>query len=160
VIDDTPQALTLVAAVGSGLVAGVFFAFSTFVMGGLRRLPAAQGIAAMQSMNKLAPTAPFMIPFIGTALLCVGLGISALTRIGDADARWQLAGCLLYLAAIVLTGAYHVPRNDALDLVDPMAPGAAETWRHYASTWTAWNHVRTLTSTAALAAFVVAFRVG
>lgn len=33
---------------------GVFFAFSTFVMDGLRRLPPAQGIAAMQSIMRRA----------------------------------------------------------------------------------------------------------
>jgi uncharacterized membrane protein len=158
--DHTTTALTLVAAIGSGLVGGVFFAFSTFVMAGLRRLPAPQGIAAMQAMNEEAPTPPFMIPFIGTALLCIGLGIAALTRIGDADARWQLAGCVLYLVGIVLTAAYHVPRNDALALVDPTSPGAADTWRRYAATWTAWNHVRTLTSLLALVAFALAFRLG
>ncbi len=35
-----------------GLVAGVFFAFSTFVMSGLARLPPADGIRAMQSINR------------------------------------------------------------------------------------------------------------
>jgi uncharacterized membrane protein len=43
--------LTVVAALGCGLNAGVFFAFSSFVMAALRRLPPAQGIAAMQSIN-------------------------------------------------------------------------------------------------------------
>ena len=109
--DDVLLTLSTVAAVGSGLAGGVFFAFSTFVMGGLRRLPAAQGIAAMQSMNKLAPTPPFMIPFIGTALLCVGLGISTLFRLGDVDARWQLAGCALYLVAICLLYTSPSPRD-------------------------------------------------
>jgi tRNA-Thr(GGU) m(6)t(6)A37 methyltransferase TsaA len=36
-------ALTLAAGLGTGLAAGVFFAFSTFVMKGLGRLPEAQG---------------------------------------------------------------------------------------------------------------------
>jgi len=43
--------LTLVSALGCGLIAGVFFAFSAFVMKALARLPPAQGIAAMQSIN-------------------------------------------------------------------------------------------------------------
>ena len=43
--------LTFVAAVGSGVVAGIFFAFSNFVMKALARVPPAQGIAAMQSIN-------------------------------------------------------------------------------------------------------------
>ena len=39
--------LTLIAAIGCGLVAGVFFAFSSFVMKALARLQPAQGVAAM-----------------------------------------------------------------------------------------------------------------
>ena len=53
-MSDLVVALTLVTALGCGLNAGVFFAFSGFVMNGLRRLPAAQGIAAMQSINVTA----------------------------------------------------------------------------------------------------------
>jgi hypothetical protein len=43
--------LTVLAALGSGLVAGIFFAFSAFLMTALSRLPPLQGIAAMQSIN-------------------------------------------------------------------------------------------------------------
>ena len=46
-----PYVATLATTLGCGLNAGVFFAFSTFVMPALKRLPAAQGIAAMQSIN-------------------------------------------------------------------------------------------------------------
>ena len=45
----TPLALLL--CVAAGTVGGVFFAFSTFVMKALARLPHAQAIAAMQSIN-------------------------------------------------------------------------------------------------------------
>lgn len=54
-------AVTLIAALGCGLVAGVFFAFSSFVMPALKRLPPAQGISAMQSINRLA-VAPALWP--------------------------------------------------------------------------------------------------
>ncbi len=66
-IDGTPRAITLVAAIGSGLVGGVFFAFSSFVMPALRRLPDDQGISAMQAINKAAPTPLFMTALFGTA---------------------------------------------------------------------------------------------
>ena len=74
-IDGTPHALTLVAAVGSGLVAGVFFAFSSFVMPALRRLPDEQGISAMQSINKAAPTPVFMSALFGSAAVSLAVGI-------------------------------------------------------------------------------------
>jgi uncharacterized membrane protein len=60
-------AATLATALGCGLVAGVFFAFSTFVMPALKRLPPAHGIAAMQSINTVAVTPAFMTALFGTA---------------------------------------------------------------------------------------------
>ncbi|MBV9385871.1 MAG: hypothetical protein JOZ78_05520 [Chroococcidiopsidaceae cyanobacterium CP_BM_ER_R8_30] len=46
--------LKLLAAIGCGLVAGVFFAFLTFVMNALARLQPKDGIAAMQSYQRLS----------------------------------------------------------------------------------------------------------
>ena len=70
--------LKLFAALGCGLVAGVFFAFSTFVMSALTRLQAAQGIAAMQSINITAINPPFMVALFGTAAACLLLAVSSL----------------------------------------------------------------------------------
>jgi uncharacterized membrane protein len=147
------QILTLTAAIGAGLVAGVFFAFSTFVMKALRRLPDAQGLQAMQEVNVAAPAPAFMAALFGTAVVCLGLAGSAITRLDEEVARYQLAGAALYLACVVLTIAYHVPRNDAL------ARGATP-WRDFAPGWTAWNHVRTATSLAGATCLAVALGVG
>ncbi len=163
-IDGYARALTLVAALGVGLVAGVFFAFSTFVMAALGRLPAAQGIAAMQAINTEAPTPRFMTALFGTAVVCVALAVSACGRLGKPAglgkpaAAYQLIGSVLYLAGTVVTMAYHVPRNDALALADPTASGAAADWTRYRAGWTAWNHVRTLTSLAGALALTLALR--
>jgi uncharacterized membrane protein len=44
----TPTAiLVLATAVGAACTGGALYAFSSFVMQGLERLPAAQGVAAM-----------------------------------------------------------------------------------------------------------------
>jgi uncharacterized membrane protein len=157
-IDSYPRVLTLVASIGAGLVAGVFFAFSTFIMRALRELPDAQGISAMQAINRAAPTPLFMTALFGSAVVCVALAVSALTRLGEPAARYQLAGSAVYLAGVVLTIVYHVPSNDALAVVDPAGAGAAGVWRHYVTGWTAWNHVRTLTSLAAAVILALAVR--
>ena len=47
-----PQTLTVIAAVGAGVSGGVFFAFSSFIMKALGRLPAAEGISAMNAINR------------------------------------------------------------------------------------------------------------
>ena len=61
------RVLTLISALGCGLVGGIFFAFSAFVMKALNRLPPAQGIAAMQSINVTVINPLFMTAFFGTA---------------------------------------------------------------------------------------------
>jgi hypothetical protein len=72
--------LTLLAALGSGIIAGVFYAFSTFVMKALARLPAEQGAAAMQSINVAVINPMFLGAFLGTALICIGTAIGAFMR--------------------------------------------------------------------------------
>lgn len=60
---------------GCGLVSGVFFAFSAFVMNALASLAPAQGIAAMQSINRSAIRPMFMIALFGTAVTCAAVAI-------------------------------------------------------------------------------------
>ncbi|MFF7247954.1 DUF1772 domain-containing protein [Embleya sp. NPDC008237] len=149
--------LTLVAALGCASMGGVFFGFSSFVMAGLGRLPAAQGAAAMRSINVTAVTAPFMAGLFGTALLCVGLGIAAVVSWGEAYAVYLLVGAVLYLVGtIVLTGGYHVPRNNALAAVEPNSAAEERLWAGYLADWTRANHVRALSGIAAAACLVMA----
>ena len=96
----------------------------------------------MQSINRAAPTPLFMLALFGTAVACVVLGVWSLLDL-DRDGAWLVvAGCALYLVTIVVTGVYHVPRNNALLATDD--PSA---WTAYAGPWVAWNHLRTLAST-------------
>ena len=107
-------ALTLVAALGSATVGGAFFPFSTFVMQALRRLPPAQGAAAMQQINVTAPRPPLMVAMFGTALLSVTLVVVAASSWDEAYAPWLLVGGVVYIAGTVVpTAGYHVPRNNA-----------------------------------------------
>src|SRR5262247_457100 len=103
--------LMFISALGCGLMAGVFFAFSSFVMNALARLPPAQGIAAMQSINIAVINLLFLAVFVGTAVACFLLAISTLLRWQSPGAVYLLAGCLLYLAGTFLvTMAFNVPR--------------------------------------------------
>ena len=118
------QALTLAAALGCGTVGGVFFAFSTFVMPALRRLPEAQGVAAMQSINITAITPLFMTALFGTAVVCLGLAAWAAISLGEPGAPYVGAGGLLFLAGTILvTMAKNVPLNNELA---PLPPVGAE----------------------------------
>lgn len=153
--------VTLASALGCGLVAGVFFAFSTFVMPALKRLPAAQGIAAMQSINKLAVTPAFMTALFGTAVACGALTVWALFTWGERFSPYLLTGGALYLVGTIgVTIACNVPLNDKLAKLNPRGPDAAGHWDHFVTRWTAWNHARTIAALVAAATLTVALQAG
>ncbi|MEG6510252.1 anthrone oxygenase family protein [Methyloligella sp. 2.7D] len=149
--------LTIAAICGSALVAGIFFAFSTFVMAALSRLPAPQGIAAMQAINVTVLNPWFFGVFFGTAVLALVLLIYALFNWSMAGAGFLLAGALLYLVGTILvTVVFNVPLNERLAARAPESGDGAELWTHYLSRWTAWNHVRTLAPLLAAICFLMA----
>ena len=149
--------LTLLAVLGCGLIAGVFFAFSTFVMKALARLAAAEGIRAMQSINVVVVRSWFMAVFIGTAVICAPLLIYSLFRLDKPAGIFLLVGSLLYLlGSFMVTIVFNVPRNEALARVAPTDSASASLWPGYVAGWTAWNHVRTAASLAAATWFSIA----
>ncbi len=134
--------LTFVSALGSSLVAGIFFAFSNFVMKALARVPPAQGIEAMQSINVVVLNRWFFALFFGTAVGCLALAVFSFVRWQRPGTGYLLVGSLLYLiGTILVTIACNVPLNDALAAVDPSSADAGSVWTNYLKTWTAWNHV-------------------
>ncbi len=149
--------LTLLAALGCGVIAGVLFAFSSFVMKGLAHVPPAQGIASMQSVNAAALTPAFMTALFGTAAACLAVIVCSVLHRHQPYAGYLLSGGLLYLLGVIgVTVTFHVPRNQALDRVRPGSPGAAAHWNRYVTTWTAANHARTAAALAAAAVLTLA----
>jgi uncharacterized membrane protein len=149
-------AVTLVAALGAGLMAGLFFAFSTFVMRALARLPAAQGIAAMNAINTAILNPLFAAVFFGTPLAGATLIVNGLLDIEATGAHWLIAGGAVYvLGGFVVTIAFNIPLNNALAATDPGAADAETLWSRYRALWTTWNHVRTVSCLAATACFIV-----
>ena len=152
-------ALTLFSALGCWLMAGVFFAFSTFVMKALAWIKPEQGIAAMQSIDAAVPSSLFGMTFIGTAAACAALAVFSLFRWHKPGTRYLLAGSLLYLAgSFLVTMIFNVPENNLLAAVDPASGEGARLWVGYVSSWTAWNHVRTAASIAAAASLTYGVR--
>ncbi|MEI2579335.1 anthrone oxygenase family protein [Scytonema sp. PRP1] len=149
-------ALKLFSALGCGLVAGVFFAFSTFVMNALTRLPSKEGIAAMQSINITAINPLFMVALFGTTAACIFLAVSSVLKWHQHGAAYLLVGSLLYLIGTVgVTLVFNVPLNDALAIAKPDSTEGANLWARYLSNWTFWNHVRTIAALAAAAAVTI-----
>jgi uncharacterized membrane protein len=150
-------ALKLFTVLGSGLIAGVFFAFSTFVMQALAQQPPAQGIAAMQSINITVINPLFMTVFLGTSAACAFLLVSLLLKWHQSSAVYLLIGALLYLIGTFgVTIVCNVPLNEALAKVKPESTDGASLWANYLKEWTLWNHVRTIAALVASALLTIA----
>lgn len=156
-LDNLRFVVTLLAALGSGLMAGLFFAFSVAVMKALGQRPPAEGMAAMQAINVVILNPLFFVVFFGTALASLLLVIASLLRWQQPGAGFLLFGAALYLVGgILVTMVFNVPRNDALAAAVATDPNSAALWADYLTSWTAWNHVRTVTNLAAAAALTIA----
>jgi uncharacterized membrane protein len=145
------------SAVASGLLAGLYFAFSAFIMQALASIDRAAGATAMNAINRVILRSAFMPLFAGSSLSSLLLAAIALTRWDAPGSPAMLAGGLIYFVGMfMVTMLFNVPLNNALDVTDPANESSATTWAEYLHRWTRWNHVRTITSTAALVLFVVA----
>lgn len=143
---------TFLAVVGAGVVGGVFFAFSTFVMKALRGLPPREGMVAMRAINVAVLNPRFLGVFVGTAVACA---VAAVMGWGRAGGAWAMAGAGLYVVGTFLvTGIFNVPLNERLAKEE-----AGEAfWAEYVRRWTVWNHVRTAAAVGAMGALMMGWR--
>jgi uncharacterized membrane protein len=156
-MDQLFAVLVILCALGSGMIGGVFFAFSNFVMPALARLAPAEGIRAMQAINVTVLNPLFLGTFMGTGLLSLAAIILALLRWdGIGSLCVVLAGATYLLGSILVTLRGNVPLNNALMRVGEVDALGEATWRGYVRDWTRWNHVRTAACFAAMALFTVA----
>jgi uncharacterized membrane protein len=148
--------LRIATALACGLLGGLFFAFSNTVMGALGRIQPAEGIAAMQSINRVILNPLFLTIFLATPAACALVVLTSLWRWSEPGAAWLIAGSVIYIVGTFLvTMVFNVPMNTALDAAQPTAAEAAALWTRYLADWTAWNHVRTVASLAAAALLTI-----
>jgi uncharacterized membrane protein len=125
-------------------------------MKALARLPSAEGIAAMQSINIVIINLVFLSAFLGTGAGCALVIIASLLRWQDPGSVYLLVGGALYLVgSLLVTMMFNVPKNNALAAVAPTDPNGASLWADYLSAWTAWNYVRTVAALVAAALLTI-----
>ncbi|MEZ5285809.1 MAG: anthrone oxygenase family protein [Vicinamibacterales bacterium] len=147
--------VTTAAAVGSAVVAGLLFAFSTAVMPALRQRPPAEGMQTMQAVNRVILNPVFLGTFMGTAVACGVLVVWSALAPGP-GAPWRIAGAVTYLIGVFgITAALNVPLNNRLESLDAGAPDAQRFWAEYLVRWTRWNHVRTCAGIVAAGLLIV-----
>jgi uncharacterized membrane protein len=142
--------LTSFAALFSAAAGGMMYVFSTFVMRGLDRTGPVEAITAMRGMNVEANSNPvFLLGYFGATILALLVGVIAAIQLRQPGSWVVLVGAVFAILAAIITMAFNVPLNNHLDTVNPVGlstADAAREWQAYFSTWTAWNHVRTVAS--------------
>ncbi|SER97231.1 Uncharacterized membrane protein [Lentzea xinjiangensis] len=133
--------VTLITAAATGLMAGIFAAFSVAVMPGLADLPPDGARGAMRRINVRIQNPVFLLLFAGTAVLC---GVEVF--------QGRIAGGLLYVVGcFLLTMVVNVPMNNRLERTDDAY------WPEYLRKWTLWNHVRGLACLASTVSLLLGF---
>jgi uncharacterized membrane protein len=143
-------------AFAMALVAGVFMAFSDFVMRSLRVAAPGAGIEAMQQINREVYGSVFLVGLLGLVPVSLGLVAYGAIFMSGPAAGWIIAGVLIYFTGTFLvTMLANVPMNKRLDHMAVSAPETREYWQVYARRWTRWNHLRAAASGMASACLLI-----
>ena len=144
------------AAITLGLSAGLFYTYSASVMLGLGRSDDRTFVQAMQNINVAIVNPWFMAHFLGALVLTAVAAALHVPRDGRSVLPWIVAALVLYLVAIVVTGAANIPLNNQLEAARGVdtAEGLAAARAQFEDAWMRWNIVRTVASTAALGSIV------
>lgn len=147
---------TAFTVIATAVVAGVFLAFSDFVMKGLSAATPSGGMEAMQGINRKVYGSVFLVLLMGLAPVSAGLATYAYHFVPGSAALWITSGAGLYIVGVVLvTMVCNVPMNKHLDELDIASADGTAYWAEYGADWTGWNHVRTLCSAASAMSFLV-----
>lgn len=136
--------LAHLAVIAYALVAGVFLAFSDFIMRALSITSGPGGAEAMQAINREVFRWVFMTLFLGLAPVSLLLAACGALIVGHGPGTvMALAGLTYVLGCFGVTVVFNVPMNTALAGMDASADATLTYWAGtYLPRWTFWNTVR------------------
>ena len=139
----------------SGLIAGLFYAYSCSVNVGLARLSDIEYLRAMQSINRVILNPWFFSSFMGTLLLLPIAVWMAYTNTGISTSTYLLlTAALIYLVGVFgVTIFGNVPLNQVLDKLDfaqASVQDLALQRSQFENTWNKFHLLRTLGSSLTL----------
>lgn len=150
----------VIAAITTSLMAGLFFSYSFSVSPGLKQLPDAEYIAAMQSINRAIQNPVFFVVFFGSF---ISLPIATyLYHTKPVSVQWWLlliATIIYILGVLGVTIAGNIPLNNSLEKFNVLrSTGEAITAQRlgFEKQWNSLNLVRTTTSILATILLIVA----
>ncbi|TDQ54488.1 anthrone oxygenase family protein [Actinorugispora endophytica] len=144
-------AVLVAATMATGLLAGLFYAFAMSVMPGLRGAGDRTFVEAMQRINVAIVNPWLFLALLGAPVLSLAAAGLMLGGGGRGALGWTVAGFVLCVATLAVTGAANVPLNNALDAAGPpeRIVDPAKARRDFEAGWVRWNTVRAVTSAAA-----------
>ncbi|QSB03954.1 DUF1772 domain-containing protein [Natronoglycomyces albus] len=155
-IEFLQSASLLTAMLTSGLLAGLFYAYSISVMPGLGRADDTSFIVSFQGINEAIINGWFMASFIGGPLLTIVAIGSHIPGEHRDLLPWLVAAAAAHVSTFVITGRVNVPLNNALAAAGEDSTPHSQARERFETRWNRWNNVRTLTSLAAFFCLAVA----
>jgi len=141
----------------TGLMAGTYFAFSSFIMKALNQLPALQAAQAMNKINDVIVNTIFLPIFFGSTLWFAGLIVWAFADWQGQASILLIAAAVIYIAGMFFVTAFgNVPLNNKLKAYEVSDQQLAQYWPVYMHQWTRLNHIRSLSSVFACAILYIA----
>lgn len=145
------------AILSCGILAGVYFTFSAFIMRALDRINPDAAVSAMASINRMILRSAFMALFMTSSAAALTLAVLApFHREGQETMQMAAGGVIYVIGVFVCTIAFNLPLNDALEEADAASTKAGAAWAAYRRDWSRWNHLRTASAVIATACFIAA----
>jgi len=146
-LDNILFSAVIFAAISTAMMAGIYFAFSGFVMSGLKQVGAENAVSTMNAINQVILRSWFMPLFFGSTLTTVLILIIAMINWQQSNSTLLIfASTIYFLGMFLCTVFFNVPLNKHLLATESSNNTINQTWSHYVKYWTRWNHLRTLTS--------------
>jgi uncharacterized membrane protein len=156
----TADIILIITTVVTGLIAGLFYAFSYSVVLGLGKLPDAEYIRAFQNINREIQNPVFLSCFMGILLLLPLSTYLHYQKPATPQFWLLLAATLVYFIGVfAVTAIGNIPLNNAIDALklDGASAESIQAQRSaFESKWNNLNIVRTIASTVTLILTVIA----
>ena len=142
--------MIVVLIVITGLMAGIYFSFSVFIMKSFSMLPGVVAATAMNKINDVIVNTAFLPVFVSSTLWFFGLIIWSIADWQGLKSQLVIAAAVIYIVGMFSVTAFgNVPLNNALRSSANDEMSLVTNWRKYLKLWTRLNHIRTLSCIAA-----------
>jgi uncharacterized membrane protein len=148
--------MLILLVVLTGLMAGIYLAFSAIIMKSLGDLAAVQAAQVMNTINDVILKTIFMPIFFGSTLWYAGLILRSVADWKIGISGLQVAAALIYIVGMFLVTAFgNVPHNNALKQSAHDDSALQAYWQTYMERWTHLNHIRTISCILACGALMI-----